>query len=331
MKTLVGLGWNCKWVTHLGCLQGCLHYLGVDVSDGWLFGATGHAFVLNVHDELCPSGPTAWKAEPIHRLGKGLGYGIDLALAFKAQEDFGAKQELAWQKTRAAIDAGLPCYGWELDIPEYYVIFGYDGGGYHFKGPGCDDGKGPKPWRSVGDTRIGVLEMYVVKPGSRAEDVAVVKAALQFAVDFARDASPWTFDGYTGGLAGYDTWITSLEKGSADGFGAAYNTAVWSECRTHAVAFLREAGSRLSPELQPLVAECLVHYTAIANCMNEVAGAFPFVHAPSRGDDETRAEGKMQEHVRDPERRDRGIAALRAAREAEAAGIVALEAVLAQL
>ena len=52
MKKLEGLIWKPFWTTHLGCIKGCLNYLGLNVSDGWLFGATGHAFVINIHEVL---------------------------------------------------------------------------------------------------------------------------------------------------------------------------------------------------------------------------------------------------------------------------------------
>ncbi|MCD4657400.1 MAG: hypothetical protein K8S87_07625 [Planctomycetes bacterium] len=52
MKKLEGLIWKPFWTTHIGCIKGCLNYLGLNISDGWLFGATGHAFVINIHEVL---------------------------------------------------------------------------------------------------------------------------------------------------------------------------------------------------------------------------------------------------------------------------------------
>ena len=158
MKKLENLKWVPRWVSHLGCVKGCLDYLGLDVSDAWLFGATGHAFVINVHEVVCPSGPTAWNTEMLLKLGKNVGYEIDEAFGMKSAADFGERQKLAWEHAKAAIDQGLPCYGWELDIPEYYVVYGYDeGAGYYFSGPGCDEGRGPKPWQELGESEIGVI------------------------------------------------------------------------------------------------------------------------------------------------------------------------------
>ena len=50
MKKLEHLRWKPHWVTHLGCIKGCLNYLGIEVSDAWLYGGTGHAFVINICD-----------------------------------------------------------------------------------------------------------------------------------------------------------------------------------------------------------------------------------------------------------------------------------------
>ena len=50
MKQLEHLRWKLHWVTHLGCIKGCLNYLGIEVTDAWLYGGTGHAFVINICD-----------------------------------------------------------------------------------------------------------------------------------------------------------------------------------------------------------------------------------------------------------------------------------------
>jgi len=76
-RKLENLRWKPMWVSHLGCISGCLQYLNLDVSDAWLFGATGHAFVINIHEVVCPSGPTAWRTEMLFKLGSNIGYAIE--------------------------------------------------------------------------------------------------------------------------------------------------------------------------------------------------------------------------------------------------------------
>ena len=319
MKKLENLKWVPRWVSHLGCIKGCLDYLGLDVSDAWLFGATGHAFVINMSAVVCPSGPTAWNTEMLFRLGKNIGYEIDGVFGMKSADDFAEKQKLAWEHTKSAIDQGLPCYGWELDIPEYYVVYGYDeGAGYYFSGPGCDEGRGPKPWQELGDTEIGVIEMYSLKPGQAADDIQAVKEALAFALEHAASPSKWIFPKYKAGLAGYDNWICALEGGNADGFGMAYNAAVWCECRSYAVLFLKEAQERLERRAAALFDQALDQYQAVSENLQAVAEAFPF-------------HGLEPEHIRDEARIRKAIDALQTARDAEAGGLETLQRIVNEL
>jgi len=318
MKKLENLKWVPRWVSHLGCIKGCLDYLGLDVSDAWLFGATGHAFVLNVHEVVCPSGPTAWNTEMLLKLGKNIGYEIDGVFGMKSADGFAKKQKLAWEHVQAAIDQGFPCYGWELDIPEYYVVYGYDDSGYYFSGPGCDEGKGPKPWQELGDTEISVLEMYSVQPGEVANDVQTVKEALAFALEHATSPSKWIFPKYKAGLAGYDNWIHALESGTADGFGMAYNAAVWAECRGYAVLFLQEAKGRLEERAAAAFDEAIERYQVVHENLQKIAKAFPFL-------------GMEAEHIKDQARIHTALDALRTARDAEAGGLETLQRIVNEL
>jgi hypothetical protein len=315
-KRIENLKWKPMWTSHLGCVKGCLEYLGSDVSDAWLFGGTGHAFIINVHEVICPSGPTAWRTEMLFKLGRNLGYVIDGVWGFKSDGDFAEKQERAWENTKRAIDQDLPCYGWELDIPEYYVVHGYDDEGYHFSGPRCDSGKGPKPWKELGDSQIGVLEMYCVNAGEPADDEKTVREALEFAVEHSKSPAKWIFPKYKAGLAAYDNWMAALESGKAHALGAAYNAAVWSECRSFAVQFLKEAKERLATEVSPVVDKAIGHYTVVEENLKEVSKLFPF---PPEG-----------EEVKDTGRCKEALKHLRNARDAEECGLGALREILSQ-
>jgi len=320
MKVLEDCRWTPRWVSHLGCIKGCLEYLRIEVSDAWLYGGTGHAFVINLHEQVCPSGPTAWKTVKLFHLGKNLGYRLDGVFGFKQQDDFAALQERAWEYVCQAIDQGRPCYGWELEIPEFYVVYGYDDVGYYFSGPGCDEGKGPKPWQELGDTGIGVLELYSVWPGEAADDATTVKRALSFALEHAANPEEWIFEHYRAGLEGYDNWIRALQEGKASDMGVRYNAAVWLECRGNAVGFLKEAKERLAGRADEQIDEALAHYRAVAENLAKVAEAYPWMHKAS-DDDVLPVDDKSRTAVE----------ALQAAKEAEAAGLQALEKIVQAL
>ena len=312
METKIeNLRWKPMWVSHLGCIKGCIEYLNMEVTDAWLFGATGHAFIINMHEVVCPSGPTAWCTEELFELGKNVGYVIDGICTFKSQEDFAEKQRLAWENTKQAIDEGIPCYGWELEIPEFYVVYGYDDKGYYFSGPRCDAGKGPKPWKELGETGIGVLEMYRVKAGTPSDDVTAITDAFGFVLEHCKSPEKWIFPKYKAGLAGFDVWGHALEMDRADSFGMAYNAAVWTECRDFAVLFLKEAKARVADEFGALFDEAIEHYEVVSQHLNKVSAAFPF---PPGGDE-----------VADADRCRQAVDHLRIAQNAEEEGLRSLD------
>lgn len=300
----------------MGCLKGCLNYLGLPISTAWLYGGTGHAFIINMDPTGCPSGPTAWRTEMLYNLGHNLGYTIDGIAATKAQSEFADKQRAAWELAKSAIDRGLPCYGWELEIPEFYVITGYEEQGYLFSGPNTNGVKGPKPWTELGQTEIGCLELYAVGRGHTADDPTVVKEALEFALEHATSPAKWIYPGYQAGLGGYDNWIQAVRSPQADTMGLGYNAAVWSECRDQAVAFLDEAATRLGGVLAPLLIEAKSHYQVVAEQLNEMTKLYPFWPQPA---------------THSAELQSRATKALKVARQAEEQGLESLAKVVEAL
>jgi len=325
-RQLPGLEQKRMWVTHMGCLIGCAEYLKADASSAWIWGTSGHAFALNVHEVICPSGPTAWAAEKCDALAANAGLQIEDLRADKRQEGFAKKQEEIWRKACQAMDAGLPCFGWELNVPDWYVITGYDADG-HYLFTEFDGKPGKKHHTKLGDSEIGVACVLVVKPGKAKPDRTAVREALVFALDHA--AGKHSHDLWHTGLSGYDTWVKALQddKRVKDeeviGFGHAYNAACWSECRKQAVAFLEEAKKRLDDEkLSPQFDEAIKRYKMVSANLDAVAKTFPF---------NVREQKRMREQIQDAARRAKAVKALQTAREAERAGLKALARIAVSL
>ncbi|MBN1510145.1 MAG: hypothetical protein JW955_25080 [Sedimentisphaerales bacterium] len=316
-KLLEGLRWSPRWASHVGCIKGCLNYLKREVSDAWLFGATGHAFVLNISPGLCPSGPTDWDTSGFLRLGRNVGYRVESVDQYCPQKrNLRDAQERAWDHVRRSIDDGLPCYGWEIDGPEYYVIYGYDETGYYISGPGCDDGAGPIPWRNLGESEIGVVLVANVQRTEPADARHTVRDALSLAVDLGRNRWKWT--DRAGGLDGYAVWIETMKEGRADRFGLGYNAAVWAESRKFAVEFLLEARQQLQEDTHSLFDKAVAHYEAVARNLKSVSDAYPFTECESAG-------------VRLDDRALAAAQALTEACQAEATGLDVLAEIVARL
>jgi hypothetical protein len=296
-----------------------LDYLGIEMTDAWLYGGTGHAFIINISANSCPSGPTAWKTTMLYEQAPYLGYEIEGVFGSKYHQDLKNLQKEAWDFTRKSIDAGLPVYAWEVEIPEFYVIYGYDAVGYYYSGPGADEGKGPKPWDELGDTGIGLVELYSIKPVEPKPPVLFVKSAFEQVQKHASNPSDWIFENYASGLKGFETWIRGLESGKANRFGMGYNAAVWYECRKFGVDFLREAKVRLERKADSTFDEATAHYQVVAKCLSQVSKLYPWT--PEGGPGVIPVDDTCQ----------KAVVLLKEACEAEAAGLGRLEKIEAIL
>ncbi len=319
MRLLDNLNYVPRWVSHMGSLKSCIDYLGLDISEPWLYGGTGHAFILNISKISCPSGPTAWKSEMLFKLGRNLGYDIDGVFGLIAMDDFEDKQWKAWEHVKKSIDAGIPCYGWELEIAEYYTIHGYDEEGYYYKGPGCIEGKGPKSYNELSDTEIGILEIYSVSNGKPKTDKEIIKDSLSFALEHKDNPEKWIFPDYRAGLEGYDLWIEGVKGEVASESGLAYNAACWSECRGHAVGFLEEAKERITG-VDEGFNEAIKHYKRVHQNLSKLTQLFPFDFPPN-------FEKTIEGDLRIPE----AVEYLSKARKSESEGLNALANILSYL
>jgi len=325
---LTGYGWQPRWMSRAACLRAAAKYLGNEASDGWLYGATGYAFALNVHEAMCPSGPTAWPDHRCDELAANIGLKTTLHVAEKNDSTFPMKQQQFFAAVKQAIDGDRPCFGWEMDGPEHYPICGYDEAG-NYVYVGFDNQPHTMHHSKLGDTGIGVAAVAVVQPCERTDDRKTVRDALNLAAELA--AGGYSFGGkYHSGQAGYDAWIAALrneELLAAEetvGLGNAYNAQCWAECSAHVVPFLAEAKKRLADEgLDPLFDDAIAQYATVADRLSSVARAFPFDAGKAK---------EMLERLRTKlALRKHAVAALTEAKAAEDKGLTALGKIVQRL
>jgi beta-lactamase regulating signal transducer with metallopeptidase domain len=313
VKQLESFRWKPMWNSHVASMKAAADELGVEVSVPWLYGTTGYAFLINVHEAMCPS---SWHVVNVPVKERVAGAGLDVEYLTDPVHTCDRKPEMqqrAWDGVRKAIDAGRPCYGYDFDVGDYYAVYGYDDVGYYYSGPQCIEGKGPLPWQDYGVTNmIGIIYMLSVGKGSPGDDVAVVRDALVLALQEAQRLEGAS-ELYRCGLAGYDQWIQSLETGKAEGFGTSYNAQTYAESRKNAVEFLKEARARLNGKVDVDFDTAIAQYEAVAENLRIVAEVFPFI-------------GHKPEHIQDKKRVAKAVEALKAARAAEEKGLRALAA-----
>ncbi len=318
MKKLDNLKYEGRWVTDMACLKSCLNYLDINVTDGWLYGASGHAFALNIHQDICPSGPTAWNKEKIYELAQNVGCNIQTLSTFKNEKTFAEKQKAIWELVKKAIDQKLPCYGWEMDIPEYYIIYGYDETGYLYSG--CEQEYGNKPWNELGNSEIGVLQIHIISPAEAADDKQTIRQGLEFAVEHSKEPARYVLERfYKCGLEGYDQWIKALGKRPVSKGGMAFNAQVWAECRQNASAFLKEAKERINSDNKTLFDKAIQHLEIVAQQLSQLKELFKFNPAD------------FEVAITDRGHLNKAAQSLQKAREAEAKALAEFELIASAL
>jgi hypothetical protein len=299
MKQLPGLRIRQRSVERLGCIKGCLEYLGSDLSFPWLYGGTGHAFILSLDPGVDVSSPDSWDHRPQYDLGSNLGYTIEGVSAWKpdAGDAFPAKQREAWDFVRANIDQGVPCFGFELRAyyGGYWVIYGYDDVGYYYSG--WEEG-GPLPWQQLGDQFIPLLEVRSVRLRPPAPDAVALKDGLAFALEHAGDSCDWIDAGAHSGPAAWAYWAEALESGEAKRDHHTYNAGLWLECREMAVAFLAEAKARLPGLPTRPFDEAAAHYAVVCDHLRALRQLHPERAEPDWGPDSTFASSEAAAIVR---------------------------------
>ena len=121
---------------HDGRRQGRPRLHGISRTPGEAFVLSGHAFLMNVHEELCPSGPYLWRYDRFFELLTNLGLAMQNAGTLTATAD-PARRAALEERLRGAIDAGVVC---SLLNMEHQLLLGYDEDGFMLAqpwGPDC--------------------------------------------------------------------------------------------------------------------------------------------------------------------------------------------------
>lgn len=251
--------------TMMGVLRGALDYHGIPASDAFLFGASGHAFLINIHKELCPSGPYCWNHAPVLDLIANLGVRMTL-LGFCDAAAAGGERARLEERVRALLDKGAPC---SLVNMEHQLITGYDDAGFITAQPwpGCSEFPPARltfgAWDELGDTfHVSFHSLTPVAPAQRSD---AVQASLRYAVDLHRNPAAHTSVDYGAGPLAYANWVRAVEDGHGASHGNWWNAVVWAECRRHAAAYFEEiAGEYVAPDDAALLAR---EYRAIGDLL----------------------------------------------------------------
>jgi hypothetical protein len=321
LDQLVNRDWTKTMTSAASVIYGAVRYTdkkNLTLMD--VMGLTGHAFRLNIDPvEVNVAGPTSFPGGYILRRNLcNLGFTSNMGEASVPVTPDKLEQTIAL--IQRSIDKGYPAIVFDLFIPEFGLIYGYDDDKQLFNAKDVSK-EGVISYADFGRPKIPVLFLVTIEDSLPHSKYEMLRMALDMIVDHARGRE-WTHDfkdRFAQGLKGYDAWVKVMENRTADELGNAYNTAVAVDAREFAVKFLQEMvanwdGSNVVERtVRSKAAEAATHYAVVLEALSSLRDMFPF---PGGG------------KSKDPINADKAIELLCCAREAETKGIEVLEKLL---
>jgi len=255
METLAMPPFN---TTLMGVVKGALDYHRIEVGAPTVFGASGHAFLINIHKQLCPSGPYCWNRDAASPLLRNLGLEMS-DLGFFSPQNTPEDRAAVERKLRDALDKGIPCSLMNL---ENQLISGYDDDGFLTMQPWAPNVNFPPArltfgsWKEFGDTFH--VNFYTLERAKPVEHRKAVLDSLDYAVDLHTNPAKHSWNGYGIGPDAYATWINAAAEFGAS-HGNWWNATVWCECRQMASRYFADIQQR---------------YGGVAQAASELAGTY---------------------------------------------------------
>ena len=109
-----------------GVLRGVADYFDIDITTPSLYGRSGHAFFMNIHEAICPSGPYCWNIDPFILLLENCGIKMKKHGFYSADSSLEERNALE-DVIRRELKKGSPCSILNLD---YQLINGWDESGF---------------------------------------------------------------------------------------------------------------------------------------------------------------------------------------------------------
>jgi len=228
----------------VGVVKGALDYYGSSVSAAAVFGGSGHAFMMNVHEQLCPSGPYCWKYAEFYPLVCNLGLEM-MEIGFCHDGSTLEERAAVEQKVREHLDQGHPCAVGNMDNQ---LICGYDDNRLLMVQPWgtcCDttpSGLTYGTWQEFGKEIHA--SFWTLGKAPVADETKVIRDSLSYAIGLHRNPREHSPEKYATGSEAYDNWVKAVETGHGASHGSWWNAKVWSECRAMAGAWFEELAQR---------------------------------------------------------------------------------------
>lgn len=280
------------WTQAAQTVYGLLQY--TDKKDQFnladVMGLSGHAFRITIDREtVSPAGPTVYS--PFDLMGRPLGlFGCKVKQIFFPVPATPEQLEQFVAFVQESVDRGMPVTGWDIFIPEFGIIYGYD----HEKQllyVRDVEKDGTIAYSELNNRRYNVLHSMTITESEPVQFMPVLIESLKQSIAFYRGKlQKPEHEPFRNGLEAYEAWMEAFAGKHINIVGNAYNLAVVADAREFAVKFFGgfrqkwPGETSLERDIVALADEAAAHFEQAASALGAMRAMFPFPHGGEPND-----------------------------------------------
>ena len=196
----------------MGSLATALAYTGQEVDPTWLMGTSGWAFRIIVNEIQCPSAMSVFDWSLLPEAVEQAGYRCTYVSRLWWEGELErSRRGRAHAEIVQAVERGIPAIAWDIEIPEWGLITGFDEDTQTYDTLSCCGRMGNMAFAELGNREVKILSVAVPgEPNGRSRREVILNS-LQAAVRHAEQGEWMNRPQYMDGLAAYELWARTIE------------------------------------------------------------------------------------------------------------------------
>jgi len=173
---------------------------------------SGFAFRTWVRPDLCPSATSIWDFEMQKPWAENGGLHFEYVGRYWNQDHFERdRRERGIALIRASVDSGIPAVVWDIGVPEWGLITGYDDERGVFSALSVNGSEPDVAYDALGKREIPILSVLTVTGSTQKSKSDILRDTLRLAVHHLRGRE-WC-DISASGLAAYPALLRFFREG----------------------------------------------------------------------------------------------------------------------
>lgn len=238
-----------------------LKIAGHDVTQAQIAAKSGFAFRIWIAKTLCPSAMSIFDWELLKKGAEQCGFEVTHITRLWNEEYLEVeRREKAHVAIKKAIDDGIPAIVWDACIPEWELITGYDDENKEYSVLSVTGKTGVLHYNRLGRREIPIMSVTIPGKPNGMTEAESAKAALQMAINHARQCEWEDRPEYQDGLKAYPTWAEAMNIVTENDWQSRYYIQTYENMRRYAAEYL----SNLAEDIKELKSASQ-HYKDVHN------------------------------------------------------------------